>query len=87
MKQAILVVTVQFLIEACKEARGMRGLTVTKHALPEDAQFVRAGYDETGALHIVLTSESFADVPPGDRLPVLPAPEFTATSMEAGPHG
>jgi hypothetical protein len=78
MKYAILQVSPEFLVEFCKGSSTPQWVIVTKHPLPHDARFVRAGHDDTGELFLVIESETFDDIPPGERLPSLPVPQFTA---------
>jgi hypothetical protein len=48
---------------------------VIANPLPEDAAFVEAFYDELRHLFtVIVTSESFAPVAKGEKIPDLPAP-------------
>lgn len=50
---------------------------IVANALPEDASLLRARYDsERRAFCLVLESESFDPVPPGDPIPEHPPVEF-----------
>jgi len=80
-KLAILRVTPETFIELCKP--GEQHFKVTGNALPEDARVYGVGdpaaYRYTPHVHaidIVLTSESFEEIPEGNILPVLPPPIF-----------
>lgn len=71
---AVVLASVEFFIDMCK--RGERRVRVVRNAIPDDATFVRAGYDETGMIRIVVQSESFPDVQQGAVLTVLAPPVF-----------
>ena len=76
-RQAIFLATAEALVDVCKPNRMMtRKCKVVKNALPDDAEILRMGHDQTGRLCIVLTSETFAVVAEGEELPILPDPVF-----------
>lgn len=45
-----------------------------ENALPDDVEIARVGYDDTGYLVLMLTSESFDEVPQGSAVPEHPTP-------------
>lgn len=66
---AILRVTPEFLVEFSKSAR--------HNALPADARCEGTYYDaDAHVISVVVTSQSFAEAPEGEILPVLPPPIF-----------
>lgn len=77
MKRAILRVAPELFIACLKQASARpRFWRVVNHALPDDAEFVRAAHDvNTGDLLLMLRSEAFVDVPDGYPGPELPAPQ------------
>ena len=74
MKEAYMRVSFFLLLEICKN--GTDGVKIVKNALPQDAEYVRAGYDNFGNMFVVLRSESFEDIKEGAIMPELPRPEF-----------
>ena len=72
---AVIRATAELLVELCK-AGSARYAEVIENALPSDAMFVRAGHDMNGTLRIVVSSESFAEVPEGGVIPELPPTKF-----------
>ncbi len=72
---AIIRASAEFLVEFCKPGPA-RFVRIVGHALPADATFVRGGCDETGTLQLVVRSASFAELEPGDAIPMLPPTLF-----------
>ena len=74
---AVLNTSPEFLVEFCKSGFGAFAVDVVKNALPEDTKYVccRTVFDgET--VSVVVESETFGLVAPGDVLPVLGSPTF-----------
>ena len=75
---AIFLVTVDALVGFCQgDKLGARKCKITANALPLDAEVIRTGHDQTGQLCIVLKSQTFAPVPSGEQIPILPAVTFS----------
>jgi len=67
--------TTQFLNFLKRDSRGRAVCAIVSNPLPDDAEVVRVGYDEVGWLQLVVQSSTFDDVPEGDRIPLLVAPD------------
>lgn len=67
--------TGQALVDLFKA--GEHHLVTVGQALPDDATFLRAGYDQYGDILMVVHSETFTPVNlPAERIPELPAVLF-----------
>lgn len=71
-------------VEFCKR-RDNNGfqISIVDNALPDDAEFVRAGIDQLGYIRIVIKSASFDEVNEGDPIPELKATTFRRDRMPA----
>lgn len=79
VRQAILLVSVEFLINISKEQHPDQHYTFTvANPLPADAQAVGLVYQREGTLGIILESAAFPDVADGGELPILDGPTFTS---------
>lgn len=83
-RYGILQVSAEFLIQLCK-GEGAKAFEIEKHGLPTDAQIRGCGIDanpaarfsvSAGLIEIIVESASFAPVPEGQPIPVLPSPAF-----------
>lgn len=78
MKRAVLKMTDDFLMDLLQNTVKTDKISFkVDRGLPPDARIVRAGYDHTGILHLVLESEEFVDILNGQEYPTLPHPIFT----------
>lgn len=78
MKRAIIKMTDDFLMSLLKNTFLTDKVSFrVDRGLPSDTRIVRAGYDHTGILHLVLESEEFVDILDGQEYPTLPSPIFT----------
>ena len=66
MRYRILRFNFQLFLNLLKANEQLIYLT---YPLPEDTKFVRAGYDFTGKLFIVIQSETFNELKEGEEIP------------------
>lgn len=83
-RHVALLVSPQYLIDFLKRREPQPGRMerVGDHALPPDATFVRAGYDQDGQLRLIVTSKEFAPVELGARVPNWPSPTIQVAFVE-----
>lgn len=81
-RYAILEVSLDFILDACKknDDRPFFTTTLTANPIPDDARIVHVSYplryDDPRVVKVMLESSAFADVPAFAKLPTLPAPSF-----------
>lgn len=79
MKAKIFRVQIASYLLMFKRVPGLYRLgwqRVIEHPLPDDAEVVRVGYDETGWLLLMVQSEEYEDVTEGNTYPDVVTPMF-----------
>lgn len=77
MGRAILRVSPQYIIDMSKGEGVVRGFTVSKNGLPDDAHLVGMWLSgPEAAVELVVESDSFPNLPEGEKLPELPSVEY-----------
>jgi hypothetical protein len=78
---ASFVVAPEIFIGLCQPGPP-RWVRIVKHPLPADAVYIRHGADAQGNLVLVVWSASFAEVPLGQAMPMLPPTVFELVHAE-----